>query len=167
MVHCCIYTHTCTHTYNIHIYVHTYTHTYKYTYTYTYTYIYTFTYMSFKNTHAQTCTHTHTHTHHRFTLISSVCVMAHVIHTKLGTKVEYQSKEEDAEHGKRRLKVCDSLSSPPSLPFLPSLSHANSNSLVHKTMIVNFHHTKAIAHCQSAIFDEFLVTLKIVFMVSL
>ena len=27
----------------------------------------------------------------------------------------------------------------------------------------NFHHTKAIAHCQSASFDEFLVTLKVVF----
>ena len=29
----------------------------------------------------------------------------------------------------------------------------------------DFHHTKAIlvAHCQSAIFDEFLVTLKVVF----
>ena len=66
--------------------------------------------------------------------------MAHVTPTKLGTKVEYHSKE---EHGKRRLKVCDSLPSPPSLPFLPTLSHAmqamvlsvtNSNSpvLVHK-----------------------------------
>ena len=46
------------------------------------------------------------------------------------------------------------------------ISVTNSNSLVHKTMIVkpfNFHHTKAIAHCQSAIFDEFLVTLKVVF----
>ena len=42
----------------------------------------------------------------------------------------------------------------------------NSNSLVHKMRIVkrfHFHHTKAIAHCQSAIFDEFLVTLKVVF----
>ena len=39
--------------------------------------------------------------------------MAHVTHTKLGTKVEYHSKEEDAKHGKRRLKVCDSLPSPP------------------------------------------------------
>ena len=69
--------------------------------------------------------------------------MAHVTHAKLGTKVEYHSKEEDAEHGKRSLKVCDSLPSPPSLPFLPTLSHAmqamilsvtNSNSpvLVHK-----------------------------------
>ena len=38
--------------------------------------------------------------------------------------MEYHSKEEDAEHGKRRLKVCDSLPSPPSLPFLPTLSHA-------------------------------------------
>ena len=27
----------------------------------------------------------------------------------------------------------------------------------------NFHHTKAIAYSQSAIFDEFLVTLKVVF----
>ena len=64
-------------------------------------------------------------------------------HTKLGTIVEYHSKEEDAEHGKIRLKVCDSLPSPPSLPFLPTFSHAiqamvlsvtNSNSpvLVHK-----------------------------------
>ena len=38
--------------------------------------------------------------------------------------------------------------------------------LVHKTMIVkrfDIHHTKAIAHCQSAIFDEFLVTIKVVF----
>ena len=50
--------------------------------------------------------------------------MAHVTRSKLGTKVEYHSKEEDAEHGKRRLKVCDSLPSPPSLPFLPTLSHA-------------------------------------------
>ena len=52
--------------------------------------MYTFTYMSFKNTHAQTLTntHTHTHTHHRFTLISSVCAMAHVTHTKLGAKVD-------------------------------------------------------------------------------
>ena len=42
----------------------------------------------------------------------------------------------------------------------------NCNSLVHKIRIIkrfNFHHSKAIAHCQSAIFDDFLVTLKVVF----
>ena len=46
------------------------------------------------------------------------------------------------------------------------ISVTSSNSLVHKMRIVkrlNFHHTKAIAHGQSAIFDEFLVTLKVVF----
>ena len=64
-------------------------------------------------------------------------------HTKLRTIVEYHSKEEDAEHGKRRLKVWDSLPSPASLPFLTTLSHAmqamvlsvtssNSPVLVHK-----------------------------------
>ena len=131
---------TCTHTHNhIHI-LYTYIHTY--TYIYTYTYMYTFTYMSFMNMHAQTRTHTHTHTHTHTPQVyinPSVCAMAHVTHTKLGTKVEYHSKEEDAEHGKRRLKVCDSLPSPASLPFLPTLSHAiqamvlsvtNSNRLV-------------------------------------
>ena len=46
------------------------------------------------------------------------------------------------------------------------ISVTNSCGLVHKTTIVkrfDFRHTKAIAHCQSAIFDEFLVTLKVVF----
>ena len=43
------------------------------------------------------------------------------------------------------------------------VSVTNSNSLVHKMTIVkrfDFHHTKAIAHCQSAIFDEFLKSMK-------
>ena len=76
------------------------------------------------------------------TLISSVCAMAHVTHTKLRTKVEYHSKEEDAEHGKRRLKVCDSLPSPP--PFLSSLpsliamvlSVTNSNSTMRSSSML-------------------------------
>ena len=45
------------------------------------------------------------------------------------------------------------------------ISVTNSNSLAHKMRIVkrfDFHHTKAIAHRQSTIFDEFTVTLKII-----
>ena len=126
---------TCTHTHNhIHIYIHTYTHVHTNTHTHTHTCTHSLT------CHLRTRTQEHTHTHTPQVYINpSVCVMAHVIHTKLGTKVEYHSKEEDAEHGKRRLKVCDSLPSPPSLPFFPTLSHAiqamvlsvtNSNRLV-------------------------------------
>ena len=108
----------------------------------------------------------HTQTHHRFTLISSVCAMAHVTNTKLGTKVDYHSNEEDAEHGKRRLKVCASLPSPPSLPFLPTLSHAmqamilsetNSNSpvLVHK----NAEERQTLLHSQTHPIQVLMVRL--------
>ena len=52
------------------------------------------------------------------------------------------------------------------MPTISVIGVTNSNSLVHKMANVkrfNFHHTKAIAHSQSAIFDEFLVTLKVLF----
>ena len=45
-----------------------------------------------------------------------------------------------------------------SIDAISVVSVTNSNSLVHKTTIVKRIDTKSIAHCQSAIFNEFLVT---------